>query len=429
MTTFSEIQEAIMLFLYGPGWVTWSFAWILCIYAGFTAWSVFYDLAYLQLWSTTIDEPSFGLFNPGAPMGNKIGAVFIFVGFGLVRLWWLSSWAYAVLWSTKWLRERGGAPRRAVMQTSLRFINEWNARTRRSWRGRRPRYCRYEHDPQNPCSRPDEELGDRVNHCAKKEADVVMGRVLAPFHLPVYDHYCYWIRVIVYLDSVKAYLLTILFLTIDALIVLALSIFAMARREHSTSILHAPMSVLTTFIITYLAGSSVLKMWWKLAFRNLIGPEIGLKGHHLFAIAVGSRDLPDLIFSAYEGNPWDLGTWGNLKEVLGDKWTWFLFWVRPRRVKDYRKNGYLANQSDFQMSADFMGWVANKRLEHSRSRTATRTARTETSRRALGYSADSAIRNAPVPDRLGLGELTFHRNSRYRLVSKSEGADPEPRLF
>lgn len=45
MATFSEIEEAIMLFLYGPGWVTWSFAWILCIYAAFTTWSVFYDLA------------------------------------------------------------------------------------------------------------------------------------------------------------------------------------------------------------------------------------------------------------------------------------------------------------------------------------------------------------------------------------------------
>lgn len=45
MATFSEIEEAIMLFLYGPGWVTWSFAWILCIYAALTAWSIFYDLA------------------------------------------------------------------------------------------------------------------------------------------------------------------------------------------------------------------------------------------------------------------------------------------------------------------------------------------------------------------------------------------------
>lgn len=382
----------------------------------------------LQMWAAAAEEPYFGLSPPGAPVGNKIGAIFIFVGLGLVRLWWLLSWAYAVLSSTKWLRERGGAPRRAVMQTDVRFIHEWNAGTKRSWRGRRPRYCRYEHALEHACSRGTEELGDRVYHCKEKEADVVMGKVLAPFHLPVYDHYCYWIRVIVYLDSIKAYLLTILFLAIDAFIVLALSTFAIAHRGHSMSVLHAPMSVLTAFIITYMAGCNVVKKWWQLAFRNRILPEEGLRHNHLFAIAVGTRDLPNLIFSAYEGNPWDLGTWGNLKEVLGDKWTWFLFWVHPRRVKDYRKNGYLANQSDFQMSADFASWVANKRLEHSRSRAATRTARIEEGRRALGHSADSANRDDQAPDRLELGELTFRRNSRYRLVSKSEGADPEPWL-
>ncbi|KUI70211.1 hypothetical protein VM1G_06320 [Cytospora mali] len=425
MTTFSEIHERIMIFLYGPGWVAWSFAWILCIYSGFTAWSIFYDLAYLQMWAAADVEADFGLSSTGDSSGNKIAAVAIFVVLGLVRLEWHLSWAYAILFSTRWMKERGVAPRRAVMQTSLRFIREWNALTKRSWRGRRPRYCRLERS----CLRGDEELGDRVYHCTEKEADVKSGKVLAPFHLPVYDHYCNWIRVIVYLDSMKAYLLTILFLAVDAVIVLALSTFAISHRGHSMSILHAPMSVLATLIITYLAGGNTVKKWWQLAFRNRIGPEEGHRHDHLFAIAVGTRDIPDFIFSTYIGSPWDLGIRGNLTEVLGSTWTWFLFWVRPRRVQDYRKNGYLANQSDFQMSADFMSWVANKRLEHSRLKIATRTARTEEGRRAMGHSIGSAHQDVDIPDRLELGDLTFRRNSRYRLVSKSEGGDPEPRLF
>lgn len=379
------------------------------------------------MWALPADVDYFGLTSPGSapPLGNKVGAVFIFVGLGWVRLWWLLCWAYAVLLSNQWIREHGGAPRRAVMQTSLRFINRWNADTQHSWRGRRPRYCRYRHSVEHPCLRGTEELGDRVYHCSKKEADVEMGRALAPFHLPVYDHYCYWIRVIVYLDSTKAYLLTILFMSIDAVAVLALSIFAMAHRQHTMSTLHAPMSVLATFLVAYLSGVNVGKKWWFLALRNRIEPEEGLKKSHLFAIAVGSRDNPDFIFSAYEGNPWDLGPWGNLKEVLGDGMSWLLFWVRPRRVKEYRKNGYLANQSDFQMSADFMSWVANKRLEHSRSQAATRTARTQGGRRALGHSAEYVARGyQAVPDRLGLGELTFRQESRFRLVSRSEGGNP-----
>ncbi|KUI54685.1 hypothetical protein VP1G_02128 [Cytospora mali] len=408
MATFSEIREKIMDFLYGPGWVAWSFAWILCIYSGFTTWSIFYDLAYLQLWAATVDDHFFGLITPYAPLSNKVSAAIIMAVLGLVRLAWLLSWAYAILFSTRWIKERGVAPRRAVMQTSLRFIREWNALTKRSWRGRRPRDCRLERS----CFRGDEELGDRVYHCTEKEADVKSGKVLAPFHLPVYDHYCHWIRVIIYLDSIKAYLLTILFLAIDAMFVLGLSIFAMTHLEHSTSMLHAPVSVLTTLIISYLAGC-----------------KEGHRHDHLFAIAVGTRDIPDFVFSTYIGSPWDLGIRGNLKEVLGSKWTWFLFWVRPRRVQDYRKKGYLANLSDFQMSADFVSWVANKRLEHSRLKDATGTARTEEGRRAMGHSTGSAHRDDGIPDRLELGDLTFRRNSRYRLASKSEGGVPEPRLF
>ncbi|KAK7740920.1 hypothetical protein SLS53_004983 [Cytospora paraplurivora] len=419
MPSRREIQRRIVEFLYGPGWVTRSFAWILCIYAVFTAWSIFYDLAYLQLWSTSADQPDFGLFDQRATLDNQIAAIFIMVGLGLVRINWLLSWGYAVLLSNQWLRERPPTPARGAMQTSVRFIAQWNAGTMRSWRGRRPRYCLYESN----CLNGGEELGDRVYHCHEKEAQVKAGKVLAPFHLPVYDHYCYWIRVLVYLDSIKPYLLTILFLLVDAVVVLGLSIYALADAEHSTSVLHAPMSALATLITAYLSGVNVLAKWQELAFYNRVSPE-KKRPDYLFAIAVGTRDVPDFIFSTYEAGPWDLGSRGNLQEVLGSKWSCFLFWVRPKRVKNYGKNGYLANLSDFQMSADFRSWVAGKRLEHSRSTEATRTARTERGRRSQGRSAESAPGEAVVPDRLELGELTFRGHSRYRLASRSEGGIP-----
>lgn len=131
--------------------------------------------------------------------------------------------------------------------------------------------------------------------------------------------------------------------------------------------------------------------------------------------------MPDFVFSAFRGNPWDLGPWGNLKEVLGSGWDWLLFWVRPRRVKNYRKNGFLANQSDFQMSADFMGWVADKRLEHSALQTANRTARTQRGRRAMRHSAESVTGTARVPVRPGHVEPAFPQEGRSRLVMRSEG--------
>lgn len=108
-----------------------------------------------------------------------------------------------------------------------------------------------------------------------------------PIHLPAYDHYRHWIRVIVFLDTTKPYLLAILFLFLDAVFVFALSIFAMAQRQHAASYLHAPVLVLTTFVITYLSGVNVFEKWWGLAVKNCTEVEEG-KRNHLFAIAVGS---------------------------------------------------------------------------------------------------------------------------------------------
>lgn len=374
----------------------------------------------LGMWAAADEAPSFGLTSPGpvSGSGNKVGAVIIFVGLGWVRLWWLLSWAYGVLLSNQWMRMYVPAPARAVMQTSHRFIIDWS-RTQQTWRGRRPRYCRNRYNysfASGACVRGNEELGDRVYHCSRKAAQVEEGRRHTPVHLPLYDHYCYWIRIVVYLDSMKPYLFAITFMSIDAILVFALSIFAIARREQSRSILHVPMSVIAAFVIAYLSGDSVVKKWWLFALRNRIAPEEDMMGSHLFAIAVGTSERPDFIFSAYEGNPWDLGPWENLKEVLGDGWSWLLFWVRPRRVKNYRKNGYLANHSDFKMSDDFLAWVSNKRLESSRSREASEAARALERRRGLARSDKAA-------DRRDLGGLTFRRNQS-RLGSRSEGGVP-----
>lgn len=62
----------------------------------------------------------FGFFVP-VDSGSQYGAITIWAVLGFVLVWWLLSWLWAVLLSTKWLAVRGPPPRRVVMQSTGRY--------------------------------------------------------------------------------------------------------------------------------------------------------------------------------------------------------------------------------------------------------------------------------------------------------------------
>lgn len=181
---------------------------------------------------------------------------------------------------------------------------------------------------------------------------------------------------VVYLDTIKAYLLAILFMTLDAVIVLSVSVFAMIRKSTASYRTHGPVALLTTMIIVYLAGSNAFRRWWHIACRNRVIPE--LAGNSVrkqrFAIFQPTRDGHDYIFGTFEDerrqamNPWDLGTRANLKAALGG-WSCLLFWRQPARVRRYGSELRGLQRSDFEMSEQFWAWVYRKVLE-GRERTA-----------------------------------------------------------
>lgn len=225
-------------------------------------------------------------------------------------------------------------------------------------RSGRPRFCGHGRG----CVDPDRPLPDRVYHCSKfaerckEDAGLPRGGV----HLPVYDHYCGWLMVCVYLDTIKPYLLLMVFLLLDAIVVFSCSIAALSLPNQTDSVLHGPMMVVAVIIVLLLTYYNVHVMSMALAMRNITIPEMNrLRGRRddgfLFAIQTPTGDL---IFERYRGNPWDLG-WRNLYQVFGG-WDCLLPFRQPPRCVGYGRNG----RSDFEMTDEFWHWVEEKEEEY-----------------------------------------------------------------
>lgn len=176
---------------------------------------------------------------------------------------------------------------------------------------------------------------------------------------------------VVFLDTIKPYLLAILFMTLDAIIVLFISVFALTERSMGSYRVHGPVAILTALIIAYLSGSNAYKRWWHIACRNRVDPEMDHETRKFkklrFAVELPARGEQDYFFGAYEDarrralNPWDLGTKENIRVALGG-WSCLLFWRQPARVREYGTSSRL-QRTDFEMSEQFWAWFYRKVLE------------------------------------------------------------------
>lgn len=185
------------------------------------------------MYAVAVDE--FDIVPAGSSEGNKAGAMAIWAVLGFLRLWWVASWLLAYLRSWHWVRYFPVPLSKYVMQTDLAFVL---GHERYGPRGhvRRPRGC----NEALGCS--GRQLADRMYHSGTLDAMRQKGGKQEA-HKLLYDHYCTWINVLVHADTMKPYLIAILGMTIDCVVVIALSIFAMAHPAHQNAILHVPAGV------------------------------------------------------------------------------------------------------------------------------------------------------------------------------------------
>ncbi|RYP05260.1 hypothetical protein DL764_003921 [Monosporascus ibericus] len=150
--------------------------------------------------------------------------------------------------------------------------------------------------------------------------------------LPVYDHYCAFLNAAVYLRTIKPYLYVAVFLQVDAVFSLAVSVFALANYQVPavpfaiSVIMEALLAMLGSLMLTY-------DRIWFLAFKNLVGPE-RLTPAWVLGFKYDERGETRLHLQRFEGrDPWDLGISENLHQVLGRHWwQWVFFWWQPERV-------------------------------------------------------------------------------------------------
>ncbi|KAI8218716.1 hypothetical protein K4K54_010125 [Colletotrichum sp. SAR 10_86] len=200
-------------------------------------------------------------------------------------------------------------------------------------RGRRPKSCRL-------CQRRREAQRmistlDRSHH-AKAASGKDVGC------LPVFDHWCPWLWVPVCLTTIKPYLLFMVYVALFHLFsagILSWSVAIWAFGHHAYK-----FWIGATFLplaLNWIYAAPIIGKWKHLAFMNSTDRE-----HDLFRLSTPSG-WPMCVRASDGGyhhlmvsfNPWDLGTMGNLRSVLGESiWTWPLFWVVPRRVREYGRH-------------------------------------------------------------------------------------------
>ncbi|KAI8634706.1 hypothetical protein F5Y19DRAFT_469765 [Xylariaceae sp. FL1651] len=172
-------------------------------------------------------------------------------------------------------------------------------------------------------------------------------------------------EVTIYLRTIKLYLFTILFLTLDGLFTLVTSITALAW-PHQPAVTPFVVSVmLAGIVIAYVAGDTAHMQFDRLLRRNVTAAEDKKLIHLAFKFRSPGPNGEWRLLPRHLINPWDLGFEGNWRQVLGQHWyQWLVPFWSPERVSRYGKYGGLGDlpwgqavrdfQSDF-LSAPLVG--------------------------------------------------------------------------
>lgn len=158
------------------------------------------------------------------------------------------------------------------------------------------------------CDRPS---SDRVFHDSKRT-----GRCL-----PVFDHFCSWLLISVYLRTIKAYLSVNFWLPVD---LTATSILFLGSSITPLGRIGWPFAVGLSVLIIALCFGAFFWAWtqWKhLALRNEVELEWRApRKPTLLAFKVTLDGHDYAYFANFDDNPWDLGPSENMHQVLGRNW-------------------------------------------------------------------------------------------------------------
>ncbi|EFQ27343.1 DHHC zinc finger domain-containing protein [Colletotrichum graminicola] len=184
--------------------------------------------------------------------------------------------------------------------------------------------------------------GNRPNRCGEQCVNAGAWRGDRMYHcrhgynccLPVFDHYCFWLWVPVYLKTIKPYCLFMPYMFLYSVFSGAVVSWALAS-PHIRGLSRWSYAVLAlSTIFGIISATKMMKFQWTaIVLHNRVGKERGANWRWSMAVLnIKGR----LMFDEPSFNPYSLGSrWANAQEVLGP-WYQMPFWFwQPARVGQY----------------------------------------------------------------------------------------------
>lgn len=310
----------------------------LFVWSVVSAWTVIGDFCVLGTFAPLLDDPRF----ERSATAQLAKGVVVVVLFALLKGAWVGSWLFGLMLDARY---RENSPR--AKRTMQCDDDTWLRLEGGQIVNHRFRNC-------GRCDTP-LPLGDRMYHCSTNGV-----------HYPVYDHYCFWLHLTVFLHTIKPYLFLCATLSANAVFVFAVSLYTAVTTPSTWQ--HVAVAFGSLLVLALMAFQVTLRQWYLLAFRNCPGPEGGKQYFHLVRWLEGRR-VQVVKLPAWSGklasSPWELHWTDNLREALGDSvWSWFFFWVIPGRVLRWEADD--GEESDFPLGRlwhDFVEGRSSLRLE------------------------------------------------------------------
>ncbi|KAI1498115.1 hypothetical protein F5X99DRAFT_432243 [Biscogniauxia marginata] len=277
-----------------------------------------YSIDYSYSWAILVapQETNFGFdFQISS---NRVAGIALLTVSAILKATWVGAWVQCLV--ITWFCDIHWRPKypsgKSIMQADDGILNYVEHGSIPYVEGYRPRRC------PSGC---DFDLTDRVYHCTNRGSC-----------LPVYDHYCEYFRVTVYLRTMKPYLYVLIFLPLDGVFTIATSIAALASGNHLLVVQYVVVLIIATAMVIWFAFYNTQHQLRHLAWSNIVAVE---RAHNLWNIALRFKDAQGewrLQPHKFYENPWDLGHRENLLQVFGHQWyQWLFFWWAPDRVSRY----------------------------------------------------------------------------------------------
>ncbi|RYP63988.1 hypothetical protein DL769_006814 [Monosporascus sp. CRB-8-3] len=296
-----------------------NFSWLwLILHTALSTYTLSYEYAWRRLMDPSI-ESHIGLYHGST---YSLGLLIIVLP-AVLKVAWISCWLPCLYYT--WLRDRSwtsGSTTKIIMQANRNYGTSPSAP--RDAAGNltvgvsgRPRTCPKCH----------KRCGDRVYHEDQSNRC-----------LPLFDHFCRFMMISVYLRTIKLYLYMLIFLPLDLIVTLAFASLATSQSTGRSALMFCVPIICASPVLIEVVIENAIAQWYLLAWKNQLHGE-GRSVTLVFKVRV-RHQRTILHCKQYDNmNPWDLGYKENIKQALGETWLVRLCpWIPPARVRNYFKN-------------------------------------------------------------------------------------------